>query len=123
MNGLALAAPGPGYIHFPDIDDVSEEFFAQICAEHRETVYNKAKVATGIRWVQDRDDNHALDCAGLCLAGFKIMNPNVRQMHAALIAAAPAVIEARASASSSTTQAAPARRQRERRHTTPSYLR
>lgn len=87
MNSLSLAAPGPGYMHFPThLETVHEEYFASLCAEHRETRYNKAGVATHFVWVLDRDRNEALDTAVLTLAAFKLLNPNVRQMADALAA-------------------------------------
>lgn len=87
MSSLSLAAPGPGYMHFPVLDTVDEEFFAQLCAEHRETRYNRSGVATHSVWVQDRERNEALDCAVLGLAAFRLLNPNIRQMSSALAAA------------------------------------
>ncbi len=85
MSGLSLAAPGPGYIHFPAT--VDEEYFAQLCAEHRETKYNRAGVATHSVWEQDRDRNEALDTFVYAIAAFRLLNPNLRQM-AEMIAAA-----------------------------------
>lgn len=82
MAGLSLPAPGPGYIHFPLT--VDEEFFAQLCAEHRETRHNKSGIATHSVWVQDRVRNEALDCSVLALAAFRLLNPNIRQMLEAL---------------------------------------
>jgi phage terminase large subunit GpA-like protein len=89
MSSLTLAAPGPGYMHFPILDTIGEEFFAQLCAEHRETRYNKAGVATHSVWVQDRPRNDALDCAVLALAAFRLLNPNIRQMAGTLAASPP----------------------------------
>lgn len=81
MNSLSLVAPGPGFMHFPThLETVHEEYFAQLCAEHRETRYNKSNVATHFVWVQDRERNEALDTAVLALAAFRLLNPNVRQM-------------------------------------------
>lgn len=71
---------GPSYVHFPAIDTVHEEFFAQLCAEHKETRYNRGGVATHFVWVQDRERNEALDCAVLALAAYRLLNPNIRQM-------------------------------------------
>lgn len=89
MGSLALAAPGPGYIHFPSrVESITEEFFAQLCAEHKETRYNKAGVATHVVWVQDRDRNEGLDCAVLNLAAHRLLNPNIRQMLEQITAAA-----------------------------------
>ena len=89
MGALALP-PGPGAMRFPlHVDDVHEEYFAQLCAEHREVRYNKAKIATHTVWVQDRERNEGLDTAVGCLAAFKILRPNIRQMLETL-AATPA---------------------------------
>ncbi|KKN01848.1 hypothetical protein LCGC14_1123650 [marine sediment metagenome] len=89
MGSAALADAGPGYMHFPMIDTVDEEFFAQLCAEHRETRSNKAGIATHMVWVQDRARNEALDCAVLSLAAFRLLNPNIQQMQQALAAEPP----------------------------------
>jgi phage terminase large subunit GpA-like protein len=78
FGSLNLAAPGPGYVHFPM--DLDEEFFAQLCAEHKETRYNAAGVATHVVWVQDRERNEVLDMSVLCLAAFRLLRPNVLQM-------------------------------------------
>lgn len=73
-----------GFTHVPVIDAIDEEFFAQYFAEHRETKYNKYKVATHQEWVQDRDRNEALDTAVLCLAAFRQSRPNIPQLLEAL---------------------------------------
>ena len=87
LNCLTLSAPGPGYLHFPvHLDMVHEEYFAQLCAEHRETRYNKGGVATHFVWVLDRERNEALDTAVLALAAFRLLNPNIRQMTETLAA-------------------------------------
>jgi phage terminase large subunit GpA-like protein len=89
--GSGLPGAGPGYIHFPNrLDNVDEEFFAQLCAEHRETVYSKGGIATHFVWVQDRERNEALDCTVLALAAFKLLNPNLRDMAERIRQAAPA---------------------------------
>lgn len=89
LNALSLAAAGPGAMHFPlHVDTVDEEFFAQLCSEHRETRYNASGVATHTVWVQDREDNHALDCSVMALAAKRLLNPNIRQMAEQLGAAA-----------------------------------
>ncbi len=88
MTSLTLT-DGPGAMHFPaHLETVNEEFFAQICAEHREMRYNRAGIATHYVWVQDRDRNEALDCSVLSLAAFRLLNPNIRQMSGALAEAA-----------------------------------
>jgi phage terminase large subunit GpA-like protein len=88
MASLALAAPGPNFIHFPArVETVDSEFFAQLCAEHRETRYNKGGVATHSVWVQDREANHALDAAVLSLVAFRILRPNIADMAQRIAAA------------------------------------
>lgn len=90
MNCLGLPGDGPGAMHFPiHLDTVDEEYFAQLCSEHRETKYNRFGVATHQEWVQDRERNEALDTAVLCLASFRLLNPNLRQMAEMLAVAAP----------------------------------
>ena len=42
--------------------------------------YSTRGIATHEVWVQDRERNEALDTAVLCLAAFRLLNPNVRQM-------------------------------------------
>ena len=86
LNALTITTPGPGHFHFPE--RVDEEFFSQLCAEHREPRYNKAHVATHSVWVQDRARNEALDCVVMALAAVRLLNPNIRQM-AATIAELP----------------------------------
>lgn len=124
MNSLTLAAPGPGYTHFPlDLDTIDEEYFAQLCAEHRETRYNKGGIATHTVWVLDRERNEALDTAVLALAAYKLLNPNIRQM-AELLAATPAPAPAPAGSSSSNAPDSPPARppSRERRSSVSPYL-
>lgn len=81
MASLSVASPGPGYMHFPE--KVDEEYFAQLCAEHRETRRNKAGIATHFVWVQDRERNEALDTAVLALAAFRLMDGPRRLRHEA----------------------------------------
>lgn len=80
VGALSVVKPGPGYMHFPHLDTVNEEYFAQLCAEIRVTKYNRAKVATHQEWEKQRDRNEALDNAVMALAAFRILNPNLRQM-------------------------------------------
>lgn len=89
LAAVSLSAPGPGYLHFPE--SVDEEFFAQLCAEHRETRYNRSGIATHSVWVQDRERNEALDTAVLARAAGRLLNPNIRAM-AEQLAAAPAPV-------------------------------
>lgn len=81
MSSLALAAPGPNFTHFPSrVETVDSEFFAQLCAEHRESRYNKGGVATQSIWVQDRQANHALDAMVLAFVAFRLLRPNLADM-------------------------------------------
>lgn len=83
MASLSLAAPGPNFIHFPaGVESVDSEFFAQLCAEHKETRYNKGGVAVSTVWVQDREANHALDEAVLAMVALRILRPNMVDMAA-----------------------------------------
>ncbi len=86
LNSLTLVSPGPGYCHFPPT--VDEEYFAQLCAEHKETRYNKAGIATHTVWVQNRERNEALDTQVLALAAFRILRPNLLH-YAAILAQTP----------------------------------
>lgn len=87
MASAMMASPGPGYTHFPEL--VDEEYFSQLCAEHREPRANKSGVTTHMVWVLDRDRNEALDTAVLALAANRLLNPNIRHMAEVLAAAAP----------------------------------
>lgn len=81
IGSLQLPVPGPGSFHFPArVETFDEEFFAQLCAEHRDVRYSRGGVATHTVWVQDRERNEALDAAVLALAAFRLLNPNLRDM-------------------------------------------
>lgn len=89
LASLALPGPGPGSMHFPlRVDTIHDEFFAQLCAEHRETRYSRAGVATHYVWVQDRDRNDVLDATVLALAACRLLRPNLRDMAERIGAAA-----------------------------------
>jgi phage terminase large subunit GpA-like protein len=89
MDSIVESSHGPGCCHFPDhLDAVGEEYFAQLCAERREDRHNRYGVKTHFVWVQDRDRNEALDGAVMALAAYRLLNPNIRQMHEALAASA-----------------------------------
>lgn len=91
LSSLALAAPGPNFTHFPArVETVDSEFFAQLCAEHRESRYNRGGVATQSIWVQDREANHALDAMVLAFVALQLLRPNFRDMAARIAAAKPA---------------------------------
>ncbi len=85
MSSLSQQVHGPSYYHLPaHLDSINEEFVAQLCAEHLEKVKNRRGIVTGEVWVQDRERNEALDTAVLCLAAYRKLNPNIRQMLDAL---------------------------------------
>lgn len=54
---LQVEQPGPGYVHFSQ--DLEDEFYAQLTAEHRVAV--KTSRGTSYRWVKRRSRNEALD--------------------------------------------------------------
>jgi phage terminase large subunit GpA-like protein len=89
IGDFNLPAPGPKYVHFPSrVDTIDSEFFAQLCAEHAETRYNKGGIAVSTIWVQDREANHALDAMILCQAASILLGQNVRDL-AERLASAP----------------------------------
>lgn len=88
MSAMNQATPGPNCLHVPNhLDALDDAFFAGLCSEHAEKVYNKKKIATHEVWVQDYARNEPWDCAVGCFAMFKALNPNVRQMLADIKAA------------------------------------
>lgn len=117
MNALTVTTPGAGCFHFPE--RVDEEFFAQLCAEHREQRYNKSNVATHSVWVQDRARNEALDCVVMALAALRLLNPNIRQMAATIAESPLPTAQQQAQASRPQAQAQP---QPQRRIGRSSYL-
>lgn len=112
LSSVSQPVDGPGAMRFPvHLDAIHEEYFAQLCAEHRETRYNRGGVATHAVWVLDRERNEALDTAVLCLAAFRLLNANLRQMAEVLAAAgAPAAEASPAPEPPSTPGPSPARR-------------
>lgn len=90
MDAVGETDPGPGAMHWPlGHDQIDEEYFAQLCAEHRVPQYNRKGLLVGHVWVKQRDRNEALDTAVLCLAAYRLFNPNIRQMAEALAATPP----------------------------------
>jgi phage terminase large subunit GpA-like protein len=81
--------PKPGYLHFPlGHDTIDEEYFAQLCAETKVTIY-KHTVAVGFEWVPHRERNEALDTAVLNIAAFRLLNPNLQQQADAILMTPP----------------------------------
>lgn len=77
---LRMAAPGPGYLHFPRHASIDEEYFAQLAAE---------KLVTKMRghrpfqeWVQTRPRNEALDCLLLALVALRLSGASTRPRRA-----------------------------------------
>ena len=91
LNAVLLPTPGPGSCHLPLREWCDEEYVAQLTAEHRETRYNKAHVATHQVWVQDRSANHALDLAVLALAAYRLGRLDVGMSQMAQLLAAAGV--------------------------------
>lgn len=57
FSRLKLIEPGPGYFHFPQID---EEYFEQLTAE--KVVSTMVNGQHRRKWIQIRNRNEALDC-------------------------------------------------------------
>lgn len=56
---LKITEPGPGFIHFPALDEFGEHYFAMLTAERREVRKRAGQSYTA--WVPIRDRNEALD--------------------------------------------------------------
>lgn len=77
MRRLAVAAPGPGYCHFPEGRDA--DYFKQITAEKMTTRYVKGQPIR--EWTKpDRARNEALDCRVYATAALKIMQPSLKRL-------------------------------------------
>lgn len=70
---LAIADPGPGYIHFPLSDWCNEEYFAQLTAEKIVTKFHKGFPKR--EWINVRTRNEALDCMVYCNGALILLNP------------------------------------------------
>ncbi|MEK7767450.1 MAG: terminase gpA endonuclease subunit, partial [bacterium] len=71
---LAIASPGPGYMHMPEFVDA--EYAAQLAAEKGVWKYVRGRGYLR-RWIQTRERNEALDLEVYCLAGLYILGPVV----------------------------------------------
>lgn len=67
---LKLAAPGPGYIHFPRDPAFDDEYFAQLAAERLVTKVRGTRPFQ--EWVQIRPRNEALDCLVYATAAMRL---------------------------------------------------
>lgn len=65
---------GPGYCHFPETDEFSTEYFAQLTAEDLHTTFHMG-VAKRV-WKKKRTRNEALDCSVLDYAALVLLKPN-----------------------------------------------
>lgn len=90
MRRLALAAPGPGYCHFPAGRD--PDWFRQLTAEKLVTRYVKGFPVR--EWHKTEDRNEALDCRVYALAALKIASPSLKRAVARLQADAQAQADA-----------------------------
>lgn len=75
MRRLAVAAPGPGYCHFPTTRGA--DWFHQLTAEKLITRYVKGFPVR--EWHKTRPRNEGLDCRVYALAALKIANPSFRR--------------------------------------------
>jgi phage terminase large subunit GpA-like protein len=84
---LKIAAPGPGYCHFPDIADdagqavYGEGYFKQLCSERAVTKYTRG---VGVRvWQKIKQGmrNEALDVRVYAMAARAILNPDLKRLH------------------------------------------
>ena len=77
---------GPGYMHFPMIESVDEEYFKQLTAEKQITKFTRgfpSKV-----WVKTRARNEALDAEMYSLAALATLNANLDSLSARIEAQA-----------------------------------
>jgi phage terminase large subunit GpA-like protein len=76
-----LAAPGPGYMHWPNRPEYDEEYFAQLASEEKRHKYDRG-VQIGYYYKKIRTRNEALDLWVYNLATLSIWNPPLDQMAA-----------------------------------------
>jgi phage terminase large subunit GpA-like protein len=73
---LKLKIPGPGYIHFPESEDVDQVFFEQLTSETLRTKYTKGRPARVWELLPGRR-NEALDLTILSIAALNYLGPKV----------------------------------------------
>lgn len=103
MRRWGIAAPGPGYCHYPD--DRDPEWFAQATAEKLVTRYVRGFAV--LEWHKTRPRNEALDCRVYAYAALKITNPNLSRLLEKLRATDDDGIPAQDAAPIATDRAAP----------------
>lgn len=74
MSWLRVEDPGPGYIHFPS--DTDEEYFRQLTAEQRKTVYYRGQKR--LKWEKRRERNEILDLHVYNYAAYVILAPDIK---------------------------------------------
>jgi len=74
FSRLKLSEVGPGYFHFPKVDEYDGEYFAQLTAEKVVQTYSKGVPIR--RYKQTRARNEVLDIAVYNLAAVRLLNPN-----------------------------------------------
>lgn len=78
LSWLRTDEPGPGYIHFPV--DADEEYFRQLTAEERKTVYHRGNKR--LKWVKKRERNELVDLHVYNYAAYVILAPDVEAIAA-----------------------------------------
>lgn len=74
---LKIDEPGPGYMHHPE--EYDEEYFKQLTAERKVTVYERGKTRT--KWVKPKARrNEALDVKVYNFAAFWILKADMRRV-------------------------------------------
>lgn len=76
---LALADPGPGYMHHPATDSYDEEYFRQLAGEEKRNKYDRG-VLIGYYYKKIRARNEALDLKVYNLAALLLLNPDLEKM-------------------------------------------
>lgn len=85
---LKITQPGPGYIHFANISDFDDEYFAQLTAE--KLLPRMRGTRPVLEWVQSRPRNEALDCSNYSIAALRLANIDLKA-RAAQVAATGSV--------------------------------
>lgn len=73
LSWLGITEPGPGYIHFPN--DVDDEYFKQLTAEKRKTVFSRGNKR--LKWEKTRERNELLDLHVYNYAAYVILAPDI----------------------------------------------
>jgi phage terminase large subunit GpA-like protein len=79
---LKLTEFGPGYCHFPKLEQYDEEYFKQLTAEKQKTKYRNGFPTKF--WEKVRARNEALDLRVYAMAALDALKPNFQQIAAML---------------------------------------